>query len=284
MFQPKHAVVQFYRYPNKLPFPDIVQGIWGFMGGVETSEFELISDGYPEMIFMIQGGHTFTVAGQTYRVDSHSFIGQIEKKATIVFDPNTICLSVKLMPWALPLLTNDTAKLFKNQVVHCEDIMHLPENLKTLLQPEGFSLQKTVEEGIIPFLRDRISRGKEAPSLLKDQIRNLFSDVQRLSDNETAAGNYSARYLEKAYQEYVGISPKKYRRLIRIKKASLLLSEDMKEESVAALALALGYFDQSHFYKDFLMFTETSPSKFMATTNNSPVLTNQNYRQQWEYS
>lgn len=277
-------MVQFYRYPKKLPFPDIVQGIWGFMGSSETTELELISDGFPELVFIIQGEITFTIGDSTFLINKHSFIGQIEKKAEIEFKPNTICLSVKLMPWALPLFTNDTAKLMKNQVARLDDFIQLPSEMNALFQPHNFFLNKTVEQGIIPFLQHRISLKKDAPTLLKHQIKNLFSNVQRLHHNASSEGNYSTRYLEKAYQEYVGISPKKYLRLIRIKKASLLLSENILEEKVTTLALALGYFDQSHFYKDFLKFTETSPSLFMANTTNSPVLTNQHYRKQWEYS
>ncbi len=71
----------------------------------------------------------------------------------------------------------------------------------------------------------------------------------------------SPRRLSQLFREQVGVSPKLYCRIQRFQRAvqSLYRGEDLPW---AELALACGYYDQSHFSNDFRAFSGINPSTY----------------------
>lgn len=71
----------------------------------------------------------------------------------------------------------------------------------------------------------------------------------------------SERQLERKFHNTVGISPNLYRRILRFE---YILSHIQKghSRSLTDMAYCAGYFDQSHFIKDFKAFAGCSPHQF----------------------
>ena len=65
--------------------------------------------------------------------------------------------------------------------------------------------------------------------------------------------------LERRFRRIVGVSPKKYASLMRLRRAVQLQATGVDLTTVAHTA---GYFDQSHFIKDFRRATGSAPSTF----------------------
>ncbi|HKG08135.1 MAG TPA: helix-turn-helix domain-containing protein [Pedobacter sp.] len=71
----------------------------------------------------------------------------------------------------------------------------------------------------------------------------------------------SERQLERDFKRCVGISPKKFQRIIRFERAlDLLSTADYRQ--LTSVAYQLGYYDQAHFIKDFSSFSGMSPYQF----------------------
>ncbi len=68
----------------------------------------------------------------------------------------------------------------------------------------------------------------------------------------------SARHLDRLFDRYVGIAPKVVGRVLRFQGALRALMRD-PGCSLAALAVAWGYYDQAHFVKDFKRFSGGVP-------------------------
>jgi len=64
---------------------------------------------------------------------------------------------------------------------------------------------------------------------------------------------------EKRFRSIVGTSPKQFSSLIRLKSITAGLYHN---QNLAELAFNTGYFDQSHFNKDFKLFTGQTPTDF----------------------
>ncbi|WP_232660260.1 helix-turn-helix transcriptional regulator [Pseudonocardia sp. TRM90224] len=67
----------------------------------------------------------------------------------------------------------------------------------------------------------------------------------------------SRRHLTRAFQQQIGISPKRMSRLLRVQQAMLLLN---RGTSMAETAMRCGYYDQPHLHNDFVELTGRSPS------------------------
>jgi AraC-like DNA-binding protein len=75
----------------------------------------------------------------------------------------------------------------------------------------------------------------------------------------------SERSLERLFLTYVGITPILYARICRFQ-ASLGLLRQGKARSLTDIAYTLGYFDQSHFIRDFKLFSGASPGIYQRKT------------------
>lgn len=67
---------------------------------------------------------------------------------------------------------------------------------------------------------------------------------------------------EKRFRRAVGATPKHIARIIRFRH---VLQTHRAGQSLTAAAHAAAYFDQSHFIRDFRLFTGTAPSQFLGT-------------------
>ncbi|MCR1842166.1 helix-turn-helix domain-containing protein [Murimonas intestini] len=71
---------------------------------------------------------------------------------------------------------------------------------------------------------------------------------------------YSPRHLNRLFNQYLGMSMKSFSRLVRINKSIQLLNE--KTNSLAFICEKLGYYDVSHFVKDFRIVCGVTPQEY----------------------
>lgn len=71
------------------------------------------------------------------------------------------------------------------------------------------------------------------------------------------------RRLERLFQHHVGLSPKRYARLLRIARSRELIKRGGAAGSLTDIAYAAGYFDQSHFIHDFKAVTGFTPGGYL---------------------
>ena len=87
---------------------------------------------------------------------------------------------------------------------------------------------------------------------------NGLVKVQSISERT----GYSERYLQKVFREYMGFSPKTFCKIVQFQKAIDVLNYG-KGENMTELAVALGYYDQAKFIRDFKTYAGITPSKYI---------------------
>ena len=97
-------------------------------------------------------------------------------------------------------------------------------------------------------------------TFIKDYILNK-NGVLKIKELESIFG-ISSRTLEKVFAEQMGVSPKEFTRVTRF---NALLAEIKTDPSVSWSEIIdkYGYYDQSHFIRDFQYFTGQSPTEFL---------------------
>lgn len=98
-------------------------------------------------------------------------------------------------------------------------------------------------------------------------IKTLYKNFNSISLHELAYhSNLSYRQFERLFKQKFGVSPKKFQRITRLQKTvkQVLLSSN---KHYLSTALDNGYYDQSHFIKEFQSFTNLKPSQYFVTKN-----------------
>jgi AraC-like DNA-binding protein len=93
-------------------------------------------------------------------------------------------------------------------------------------------------------------------------IQKIIQSQGNISINSICRSlDLSRQHLARLFQEYVGIRPKQFARVIRFQ-ALLKNVRQTQKVNWANEAAMLGYYDQAHLITDFRQFSGTSPEKF----------------------
>lgn len=113
------------------------------------------------------------------------------------------------------------------------------------------------------WLLNRLSLGKKRDALIPASLRMLRNARSELSIPELARQlSISQRQLQRLYHSQVGMTPKQYTRLVRVETARLALKQ-MSNQTNTQLAANLGFFDQSHFIREFSAVVGMTPYTYM---------------------
>ncbi len=158
---------------------------------------------------------------------------------------------------------NERIEEFNDQVIDFKDIggKETVELYSKLLEAESLYRRiELVEEFLLKrllLLEHKFTRLSLVNSIMHDLSKDDF-----LENINSVASQYgiSSRYLQKIFLNYSGLSPNLFSKIARFQKSIHLVAGNAS--SLTSIAHQCGYFDQSHFIKDFKFFTGSTPSRF----------------------
>lgn len=245
----------------------------------DDTEFDdvVFPSGFTEIIFNLGEGSWASAIGKDYKTTPQIELwGQVTKPMQIKSRGKHLMLGVRFFPHSASYFLNENIGQFNNVVSDLSDV--LGNSAKTLhaklLEPND--LIRRIEL-IEVFLLKRLSNDKNL-NLRIEEIGHLLHSINK-NYTESSVGlvasrhGISPRYLHKLVYQYTGLSPKSLNRINRFQLSLKLIAQ--KEGSLTSIAYECGYFDQSHFIRDFKSFTGITPSDYLV--NKFPV--NQIYQQ-----
>jgi AraC-like DNA-binding protein len=81
---------------------------------------------------------------------------------------------------------------------------------------------------------------------------------------------WSRRLVTERFRRHFGMSPKTYARIVRFRRTLGLLDRVGRDCTLADVAMECGYYDQSHFTRDFTALAGCPPGAFMAEVASEP--------------
>jgi AraC-like DNA-binding protein len=122
---------------------------------------------------------------------------------------------------------------------------------------------RIIEEALLALLYEN---GRTDPAVDRGlQLIEASGGQLRVAELAAEIG-VSCRHLTRQFQRAIGLSPKEFGRVSRFLHALRLLSGG-KHRSLTDVALACGYFDQSHFNHEFREFAGISPGALSGFPN-----------------
>lgn len=243
----------------------LIECYWMMQSDDPSPKIEkIIPDGYTEIIFNYGNVYKAKMNNDWELQSPNLLAGQISRYFYLQNTGLTASFAIKLKPAALTQLFNLNMNDYLDKIV---DLDAFPNALLAGLKQEflPFKNESHLKE-ILDGHFIRLSKNAiENP--LEDSLNFIFSSkgmatVAELS--ETA--NLGERQLERLFKKYVGLSPKYYSRIIRFNYIFELIRSH--NYSWAEIVYHSGYYDQSHFIKNFKAFTGEDPSSYFFEENN----------------
>jgi AraC-like DNA-binding protein len=168
------------------------------------------------------------------------FCGQARLSVDTVIRPHTHVTMVQLHPWGPARLTTASLAGTADAIVPLAEV--LPDLHQALLAQPWQE-----ETAVLPLLS----------TLLPQQTKGTVAVLELAQEL-----GCSTRQLEKYFRQYIGLTPKEFTAVLRVRGVVDALQEAGNPQPLAQLALEYGFYDQAHFINVFRKMVQLSPGKF----------------------
>lgn len=250
------------------PHPDLDQLIecyWAMQSDEASPSVEkIIPDGFTELIFNYGSVYKSKNKAGWCLQTPNLLAGQISSYFYLENTGPTASVAIKLKPAALTQLFSLNMQHYLDKIVDL-DTFPVAElaNLKEKILP--FKDEKQLKQVLDDYFISLSITAAQNP--IKDTLALIFSTNGMASVADLLhVAKVGERQLERLFQKYVGLSPKYYSRIIRFNYIFQLLKS--KRCSWSEIVFKSGYYDQSHFIRNFKAFTGEDPSAYFFEEKN----------------
>ncbi|OEJ99887.1 helix-turn-helix domain-containing protein [Roseivirga misakiensis] len=255
---------QYKPSPRLQPYIQEYYLLEGNLGGRINDVF--FADGCLEIVFNLE--LDFYRDGE--KENWSKVIGQIKEPLHIQAEGKGKSFGIWFTPQGFSKLTGQPAYELTDNAISLDNLFD-----SSFIESIGDLLLTDDIQSVINHLNIHFEKALNASEMTrKDKILNYAvqcisnqsSDLP-LADISDSCG-VSIRYLQKIFQNQIGLSPKAFQKITRFQRVLQRLNENSRY-SLTQVGYEAGYADQSHFIRDFKAFSGVVPSQYSA--QNQPI-------------
>jgi AraC-like DNA-binding protein len=238
--------------------PDDVQDIVRFWWTLDdpnpgAAPHRLMAETCPNLVVIRKGSFTEADGNPASKVHLAGPLGRAADNTA--HGPFRI-FGIYLWPWAVPVL-------FRREAAEALDRFIAFSTLRADLDP--MALVTAEEDKVRELAVDLIREARTVTPrdhLIEQAVRYMVSEKGSVPVEELAASyGLARRQFERRFNICTGFSPALFQRILRFQRTYHLL-ESGAARNLTELALEAGYFDQSHFIRDFKRFGGMDPKQY----------------------
>lgn len=245
------------------PLNEFVDHFWLIEGGQAPRLEKILPSGTNELVVNLKNNeihiHEVDQPEQYRRFAGAVFSGTYSRSFVCNALQHEAMLGVHFKPGgAFPFLGTEASEL-TNTHANLDDLwgrsgVELREHLCTAVTSQ--QLFRVMDHA----LRARLHCQRASELQMKIALQMLRDDRTSIRDVSQELGFSQRRFIQ-MFHSQVGLTPKVFCRIQRFQRARVL-AEKLKTPHWAELAVACGYFDQSHLIKDFQEFAGSTPKRY----------------------
>ncbi len=190
------------------------------------------------------------------------FCGQATQSVSVDILPATKVIMVQLFPWTASMFTDFDMKECRNKIVPINRI-------NKDFESEAGTVSQDDENNVLDFLHEQFNdflTKNEHTNLVHESCLIIMKKGGQGSINDLSRQlNCSSRHLQILFLRYIGLSPKEFSIIIKMRNAidGIAYPSATAESSLTSLALDNDFYDQAHFNNAFKNIIKTQPRKFI---------------------
>lgn len=268
---PKTNKMDFTRITPHPDLEEFIECYWMMYSDDSLPMVEkVIPDGFTEIIFNYRDVYQSKIGGDWNLQSPNLIAGQLRTFFYLQNTGATGSVAIKLKPAALTQLFGFHMDHYVDKIVDLDTfsnpaLKQLKEKVVTSVGIGNNKQDHFIKKLLDDYFGTLIQTAPENP--LKEPLDLIFRSNGMVTVAEMAAiARIGERQLERLFKKYIGISPKYYARIIRFNYIFKLIKS--KKSSWTEIVYQSGYYDQSHFIRNFKAFTGEDPSSYFFEKKN----------------
>jgi AraC-like DNA-binding protein len=226
----------------------------------------IIPETSPILSFRSKGQHSYWVNDIQKDLPPSAITGLRKSVKPIFLSKNTETILVKFKPCEAALFFKEPLQKFSEVSISLYDFLprQVVLGVEEQLTKDSNNHQKisTIENFLLSLLSNN-----RPNNLIKAAVQKIVLSNGTIKIKELASIlNISLDAFEKQFRKTAGTSPKQFSSIVRL---TSLINGKYNNQSLSEIAYDYGYFDQSHFIKDFKMFTGKTPLDYFKNKSDS---------------
>lgn len=239
-------------------FSDLIERIWVAENHDEPVELLFPPNQYVNLIFPL---YNATYEYEKGIVKKPQIEGISLKNTSLRYSSNTKFVGVRFYAFGIYPFIHLQGKQIINKSINCP---LASDKTKEIIETPTNASAQAILERVYDLLNELIDHK------LYEAIKPVqaFYKYYRWNDETASIEEYCKKNgtnyttLNRNFTRIVGISPKKFERLIKFRKSLCSLIDS--NENLTSISTNAGYFDQAHFIREFKMFLNHTPSAYQS--------------------
>lgn len=237
------------------------------------SKSSMAPPGCAKLVIVLQEDQVWAKEGDrpASNFSSITYVGQVTRFIPYSWYGKLNVFFVIFHPWGSFPFIGIPQKEFKNLPLNFSDVVassakRLQNRIADHDQPEE------LKEILDQFYLQQILANTKRQERIKSQSIRLRNTVNKMYFYQSAGlsikeicrqTGYSLSTLERRMKKIVGVTPKQLQRIIRFNRAMQFINHQSSQPNWAQVAQQFGYYDQTHFIKEFKHFNGLTPSEYL---------------------
>jgi AraC-like DNA-binding protein len=241
--------VRLFREPAEPPVESLVELYWSVAWSLPEGEVRTQETlPYPSVHLVVEDGRALV-----YGVPRARFTRRLDGSGSV--------LGIKFHPGGFRPLTTSRISSLRGRVVAAEDV--LIADTRPLVETVSSAQQPVDQAAAAQFWLTPLATPDPSVEEAKRAVAYIADNPSVVLVEDLASRlNTSNRSLQRLFTDYVGVGPKWVVRRFRMHEAADRAASGPVDW--ARLALDLGYYDQSHFVRDFTAAVGIPPARYAA--------------------
>lgn len=191
--------------------------------------------------------------------------GTVLEKTMVENENGKEYFGVRFLAGELPTIVNASMKDFVQHEINLEDVIRDRDFLKRM--EDAYDKGKWME-GFLKFYKEAFDKqafipergnSRQLVEYMKNQIISTNGNVA-VSELAEQTG-YTERYINKVFKQNMGINPKTFGMIMKFQKVIQKINQE-EECKLTDIGVDVGYYDQSHFIRDFKKYAALTPKEY----------------------
>ncbi len=256
---------------QSLGFNDLIERIWFFENTENDIEVLTPPSQYLNLIFPINGCFW---KHNNNEIKRPLIEGMSLQSSLATYPKNTKLVGIRFYPFGLASFSKISGNQLVNKTVTGNEII-----ANEVINEIGDKISIGKSDDEILLLIDQLLHHIFIPeNYKKTELIRGFYQYFRLENHTGTIEEFSHQFntnyttLNRRFSDTIGISAKRFERLIKFRKALCSLTDT--SDSLTSIGADSGYFDQSHFIREFKLFMNHSPKAYNALIRKADKETN----------